>query len=290
MNELMITLILISLLSLPVLSKAQSVMLAKNWQDSSFHLNDTINWSIAPYYMSEKYDGVRAIYKDGVLKTRADTVIQVPKWFEKALTSCSEDCSIEGELWLGRSKFDELSGLIRSQNPLDKRWNKVEFRVFDAPHIKGDFSVRKQWFETWVTTLEHKQIKSAGHQLIQNQKQLDEFYQIKVAQGGEGVMVINGASDYQTGRSNDLIKRKPLMDAEATVVGYTKGKGKYEGLMGALIVQDASGREFKIGTGFTVAQRTQPPKIGESITFAFNGFTKNGLPRFARFLRIRDES
>ena len=65
------------------------------------------------------------------------------------------------------------------------------------------------------------------------------------------------------------------------------GEGKYAGMMGSLLVETPDGRRFRLGTGFTDEQRADPPPVGSWVTYRFNGFTTNGLPRFARFLRVR---
>ena len=46
---------------------------------------------------------------------------------------------------------------------------------------------------------------------------------------------------------------------------------------------------LRAGSGFTDAQRDAPPAIGSWVTFRHSGLTTRGLPRFARFLRVRDE-
>ncbi|MDP5191557.1 DNA ligase, partial [Rheinheimera baltica] len=63
--------------------------------------------------------------------------------------------------------------------------------------------------------------------------------------------------------------------------------GKYQGMVGALVVKTADGNEFAIGSGLTDALRQTPPPIGSVITYRYNGLTKHGLPRFARFVRLR---
>ncbi|MGC9460774.1 DNA ligase, partial [Vibrio genomosp. F10 str. 9ZD137] len=88
-------------------------------------------------------------------------------------------------------------------------------------------------------------------------------------------------------RSSDLLKLKKHEDTEALVIGYKLGEGKYRGLMGSLRVRLESGAEFNIGSGFTDEQRRNPPKIGSTITFRYNGWTQNGIPKFARYLRER---
>ncbi|MFZ1246355.1 MAG: DNA ligase, partial [Azonexus sp.] len=94
---------------------------------------------------------------------------------------------------------------------------------------------------------------------------------------------------YQTGRSDVLLKMKPLLDAEAVVVGHQPGKGRFAGLLGALRVRTPDGREFMLGTGFSDAQRREPPAPGTTVTYRYRDLTAKGLPRFASFLRVREE-
>ncbi len=90
---------------------------------------------------------------------------------------------------------------------------------------------------------------------------------------------------YQAGRSNDLLKLKKHQDAEATVIGYRLGSGKYKGKMGSILVRTPDGIEFYIGSGFSDAERADPPEIGSLVTYRYNGLTTEGKPRFARYVR-----
>jgi DNA ligase-1 len=85
------------------------------------------------------------------------------------------------------------------------------------------------------------------------------------------------------------LKLKTYEDAEAVVIAHLPGKGKYQGMMGALLVEMPDQRRFKIGTGFSDAQRADPPPIGSTITYKYFGKTSTQLPRFASFLRVRNE-
>lgn len=102
-------------------------------------------------------------------------------------------------------------------------------------------------------------------------------------------MLHHGDSLYQAGRSDAILKVKTYQDAEAVVIGHTEGKGKYRGMLGALVVQDEAGRRFKLGSGFSDAQRQIPPPIGATVTYKYYGLTANELPRFASFLRVRHD-
>src|SRR5690606_554850 len=114
--------------------------------------------------------------------------------------------------------------------------------------------------------------------------------QAVVAAGGEGLMLHHRDARYRAGRSDGLRKLKPHADAEARVVAHLPGRGKYAGMTGALLVERADGVRFRLGSGLDDAQRAAPPPIGSLVTYRYSGHTRNGLPRFARFLRVRHEA
>lgn len=117
------------------------------------------------------------------------------------------------------------------------------------------------------------------------QRQLDDL----VRGGAEGLMLHLAEAPYVTGRSDVLLKLKPRLDIEATVIGHVPSKGKYSGMMGALRVETPDKRRFVIGTGFSDKVRKNPPAIGTLVTYTYRGLTNTGLPRFASYLRVRED-
>ena len=97
-------------------------------------------------------------------------------------------------------------------------------------------------------------------------------------------------SRYVPGRSEVLLKVKSFYDAEATVVGHLPGTGKHTGRLGALQVELPDGTRFKVGTGFTDAEREDPPAVGTVVTFRYQELTRAGVPRFPSFLRERPDA
>ena len=102
-------------------------------------------------------------------------------------------------------------------------------------------------------------------------------------------MLHRGASLYRAGRSDDLLKLKEHEDAEARVLAHLPGKGRHAGRMGALWVEMPTGQRFRLGAGFSDADRNHPPPVGAWVTYRFRGTHDGGLPRFASYLRVRED-
>lgn len=237
------------------------------------------------YWVSEKYDGVRAYWDGSRLLSREGNVFHAPDWFTRDLP----DQPLDGELWMGRERFAELSGAVRRLEPRESEWREIRFMVFDMPWGERPFNERLQALRAEVSDagIDHlvlvEQRSATDHEQLMHQ--LDEV----IARGGEGLMLKQGDSLYRAGRSRDLLKVKRFQDAEAVVLGHLPGKGRLTGKMGALLVELDSGRKLRIGTGFTDEERDDPPPEGAVITFRYSGHTSTGLPRFASYVRIRDD-
>jgi DNA ligase-1 len=240
---------------------------------------------LADYWVSEKLDGVRAYWDGERLWSRRGNRFQAPDWFVSDFPSQP----LDGELWLGRGHFAQLSGIVRTVRPVDEDWRKVRFMVFDAPLANQTFDQRLPRLRELVNQAGSPYLALVKQQRPGNHQQLMARRDDVIAGGGEGLMLRRGASVYKAGRSDDLLKVKRFDDAEAIVVGVLPGKGKYQGMMGALRVRLAGNREFRIGSGFSDAERADPPPAGSVITFKHSGHTATGLPRFASFVRVRND-
>lgn len=240
---------------------------------------------LADYWVSEKLDGVRAYWDGERLWSRRGNPFQAPDWF----VSDFPPQPLDGELWLGRGHFAQLSGIVRTVRPVDADWRSVRFMVFDLPLVDQTFDQRLPRLRELVSQAGSPYLALVEQQRPGNHQQLMARRDKMIAVGGEGLMLRRGASIYKAGRSDDLLKVKRFDDAEAIVVGILPGKGKYQGMMGALRVRLAGKREFRIGSGFSDAERAEPPPLGSVITFKHSGHTATGLPRFASFMRVRND-
>ena len=270
------------------------------------------------WLLSEKFDGYRARWMPNTnnFLSRSNKVYTgTPEWFLTAMPNVH----LDGELFAGRENFQDM-GVVRKKEPEDEEWIPIKYMVYDLPEENIPFQDRikklqnivkkahKDWeikreeypepfcdIECPIVFAEQTKIKSMSH--------LDEIYKDVLKKGGEGVMIKDPISLYEDKRSDYMLKYKPCFDAEAIIVDYKEGHGKYGGLLGAFVCKPLisygnysvideldeheftlSGMDDEIRSNYL---ETHPE--GTVITYEYSGKTDTGKPRFARYLRIRDD-
>ena len=266
-------------LALPMLSVAvepPAILLAEVYRDQV---------DVSRYLVSEKLDGVRAIWDGNTLRFRSGKEINAPRWFVDGLPKRP----LDGELWIARGAFERLSGIVRKDVPDDGEWRQVRYMIFELPGAPGTFRERAEVMRQIARDAKVPWLREIEQFPVVDRNSLQKRFKEVVKAGGEGLMLHRADALYETGRSDTLLKMKPWEDAEAVVIGHVPGKGKYAGMLGALRLRAADGREFSVGTGFTDAQRLDPPALGSTVTYRYRDLTNSGMPRFSSFLRVRQE-
>jgi len=236
------------------------------------------------FLVSEKFDGVRAVWDGQVLHFRSGRVIAAPDWFLAALPRVA----LDGELWMGRAAFDRLSGVVRQTEPDNEAWRAVKYLVFDAPGHAAPFAQRVAYLQATLAQSPQPWLMPVVQRELQDTRALQALLQDTVRQGGEGLMLHRADAWWRSGRSDALFKFKGEEDEEGLVVGHQPGQGRLTGMTGALLVQMPSGQRFALGAGLSDALRRKPPPVGTWVTYRYRERTPSGLPRFASFLRVRE--
>lgn len=256
----------------PTESQQMKPMLAKPYADQ----NPT-GWLI-----SEKLDGVRALWDGATLTSRNGNTFFAPAWF---LAQLPAGTALDGELYIGRGKFQDTVGIVRTHVADDAAWARITFMVFDAPAVAGGFEARLAAAATALAGSTVAQV--VAHTACTGAAHLDAVFAELVALGAEGLMLRKPGSAYDQKRSANLLKYKPFESDEAVVIGHETGAGRLAGVIGALVCQWKD-KIFRVGTGLSDAARIDPPSIGALVSFGFCGVTDGGVPRFPTFLAVRD--
>lgn len=254
----------------------QAVMLAKCYGPSEVYDG---------WWWSEKLDGVRGIWTGERFISRMGKPFVVPEWFTEGLPRNEQ---LDGELFAGRGNFQKCVSIVRRRQDGNDGWRDIRYCVFDVCTPNR----RNESFEDRAA-LGQRLIEKAPwakwhiHNVKLTSESINEILAKVESDGGEGIMLRRPGSAYASGRSGDLLKVKSFSDEEAQVIGHVEGKGKHAGKLGALLCVGSTGERFKIGTGFSDAERADPPKIGSCVTYRFQEKTRGGIPRFPVFMRIR---
>jgi DNA ligase-1 len=120
-----------SLPTFPAWAEAPAILLAGVYRQQV---------DVSRYLVSEKLDGVRAVWDGSALRFRSGKEINAPPWFVAALPKQP----LDGELWLGRGSFDRLSGIVRREIPDENDWREVRYMIFELPGGSGPFGDRAE--------------------------------------------------------------------------------------------------------------------------------------------------
>src|SRR5436190_15821745 len=217
------------------------LLLAESWDNAA----DLSDW-----WMSEKLDGVRAYWDGKQFVSRQGNLYHAPAWFIEGLPAMP----LDGELWIGRKKFQRTVSIVRRQDQSDL-WKEVRFLVFDAPAAPGAFEARVEMIKDAFAKGNSKFAQAHEHARCRSLDHLRAELARIEALSGEGLMLRQPGSKYVAGRSSTLLKVKTFHDAEAIIVDHQAGAGSHKGSLGALLARLPDGTRFAIGTGFSDRER-----------------------------------
>jgi DNA ligase-1 len=143
-----------------LLSHAQQpdVLLLKTYDESQ----DVTGW-----LMSEKLDGMRAIWDGQMLKSRQGNNIAAPQWFLEGLPPFG----IDGELWTKRNDFESIMSIVRQYTP-DDRWHTISYNIFEVPHQPGGLLARLAVLENYLAEHQQAFVKIIPQTLVTSSSQL----------------------------------------------------------------------------------------------------------------------
>lgn len=202
---------------------------------------------------------------------------------------------LEGELYLGRGRFQECMSITKKiNNPDLQKWRDIKLKIFGAPLIRNflmprvisktsvviPVDARQKWIDKGMKDLTDMGCVSSkfvdqynflepripwtsdGNVELVNYHQrgnnnINDIMKIVCDQGGEGLMYRSPNDVWIPKRVDTIIKHKPWLDAEGVVIGYKAGNAGKTGKMLGLI-------------GALIVQSVMK---GKEITFELSGMT-----------------
>lgn len=190
--------------------------------------------------------------------------------------------------------LDEFKAGASTQDALNRK-----FRLGATLRDNSIIHLHENWYEAIMaygvdTELQHiVTVPILG--VVKNIIEVEPIVASIWARGGEGVMLNSTVGKYEIKRSKDLLKVKHTEEHTLPIVGMVEGTGKFEDMLGALIVE-YKGNKLGVGSGFTDSQRihiwnNQPDFIGKQVEIETFGESKNAIgelslncPIFKRFV------
>ena len=256
-------------------------------------LSEYKDQNVSGWLASEKLDGVRAYWDGENLLSRQGKKLNAPLSFTKNFPKFA----LDGELYARKLKFEEIQATVMDKLPDEKAWSRLKFHIFDVPEANGGLLDRIEVLAKFLKNEPNQNLIIIKQIKMRDNAQFLKFTEDIIVKGGEGAVVREPNAPYERKRSKNALKFKKFKDAECEVVSINKGNGKYANLTGSLTCRALGGKYgeakagtiFKIGSGLSDEQRTNPPNIGSIITYKFQNLTSYSKPRFPIFLRVRED-
>lgn len=262
-------------------------MLAHGWENNDARAPQTV-------MVQPKLDGVRAIVSsDGSVFSRLGKPIRSMPHVGEAVKALNlpKSTYLDGELYSGDVKFEEISGMCRKHNAVPGS-TKISFHVFDCFNtdiLDTDFKTRYSTLKSLglsdaLRLVETKTIKKS---------KVDGCLDDYISKGYEGVMIRDPSSPYTLNeRSRYLLKYKRFFDKEYKIVGANEATGRDKGTV-VWLCETSDGKEFSCRPQGSLQYRrkmweTHHEHIGKLLTVRFQEMTRDGVPRFPVGIDVRD--
>ena len=154
--------------------------------------------------VSEKFDGIRALWNGTDFLTRNGRIIDVPAYFKADMPSFE----VDGELWCGHGNYGLAQGMTKG-GTIHQGWDTGVFMAFDLPTVRASFADRLKELNQIKPTETMAIVK---HTTITSARHLKDWYHHIIANGGEGLMLRNPDARYCRSRTTNLLKLKPSND------------------------------------------------------------------------------
>ena len=242
--------------------------------------------------ISEKFDGVRfhVCLDTNRILSRTGKPFSVPKGILDEIWKFRT--RFDGEFFISRGKFQETISVVRkTTNTNEEEWGRILFMIFDIQDPTRNFDERLAILHK-VIPADHPFLKVVEQTHVTADTDLDAMLAEFEGLGAEGLMlrkVQDGG--YTFARTDNLLKIKSFHSCEAKVLALEKGKGKHSNRLGQILCETPEKRSFRVGSGFTDAERENPPcKVGDIVTYRyFEKHSKTGVPRFPTWVGVRTD-
>ena len=213
------------------------LMLAKRITMEELKEWDVRMWE--DHYIEPKVDGVRFVRTEpGVWLSRQGKIKHNVDHITSRLDRMKRysDYLIDGELF-----SSDWSTTISATHSHFKTGLHLSYRIFDIVPLQNPqmpLMERKEVLEEMLEGLKRDApIFAVSSTIVSSFSDFRQVFNNHCASGCDGAMIKRRKGPYEFKRSKYWLKVKPYMEMDCKIVGFTEGKGKYEGTLGAIVVK-----------------------------------------------------
>ncbi len=274
-------------------------MLAHKFEDKRIK-----QWPVAA---EPKYDGVRSLaIWDGEAIAFFSRTGKVFEGMRPIADAIAEKFALhevpamvlDGELMDKGNQFNKIVGDVhkkdfQAEDAVYYVFDAISWEDFQADNDQRDYRERRMNLSQLAEDTELvylPNVKVTPVRVMRNKEQIDTWAAEIMKAGGEGLIVKPLDGKYEKKRSYSWLKIKGRVDFDALVIGTEAGEGKYEGKIGALVIE-VDGVEVSVGSGLTDAIRNLKPEdvINRMMEGHYHEKTEADSLRHPVFDRFRDD-
>lgn len=258
---------------------------------------------VMPSYVQTKLDGMRVLAflrsGDVVFVSRNGKPVLTLEHLKPQLIEVfgtDPNLVVDGEVKKPGHFNDTTSAVKRKEANEDSA--EVEFHIFDVLTLtEFEMNISQPYKERYkvlhcldMSGTTH--LKPLTHTLVETLEEAHKLFGQAIEDGHEGIIIKNPMGAYRRKRTFDWIKMKAEETVDVPIVGVKAGSGKYEGTLGAVIV-DYKGAQVAV-SGMTDEVRNyiwdnQEAVLGKIIEVKYHEVTPDGSLRHPRMKKFRPD-
>eukprot|EP00026_Physarum_polycephalum_P001974 Phypoly_transcript_01978.p1 GENE.Phypoly_transcript_01978~~Phypoly_transcript_01978.p1 ORF type:complete len:752 (+),score=127.08 Phypoly_transcript_01978:45-2300(+) len=250
-------------------------MMLASFAESHEKFAETIS-SVSPWWLGEKYDGLRCIWNPKAKKLYNKTGLELSLPTQLDALCGNSGVFMDGEIWAGRGLYVDALKILGA---IDIKWAFLRMSVFDNP---GPSSQILPFEKRYASLLQSIYCESPFLIIVtriscKSNLFLKKSLQQIIEGGGEGVILRKPKSFYERGRSDDLVKMKAARgDTEALVLSTSDIY---------FTLQMPNGVTFDV----EYANSHVLPKKGDIVTLEYESYSRKSAPVNPTIVRIRTD-
>lgn len=252
-----------------------------------------------PWYIQPKLNGIRLLYFDGVMQSRSFG-LDIPRtWPQHRLKHLRNELFnvpsrylFDGELYVHGWSLQKINGTAAINGGNDnERTPLLEYHVFDivdTENLDLIFSERVEIL-TRFSRQTFDKVRFVETIPIASELVGDANYAAWKHFGYEGAVYKDPNESYgfvedcgnKENRWKKTLKRKDYLDEKCKIISVLEGEGKFEGMVGAFILELPNGVRFQAGSGLYDSQREEyweNPPIGVFCEIKYFALSDEGKP------------